>query len=68
MNKSELKEAIIEVLEDNPEILEKAFVNTLEEIAMINAIEEGDRKNYIEFDKFMKYLNDKLKTAKSNED
>ncbi len=66
MNKSELKEALIEILEDNPEIIGRAFANAFEDIGLANAIKDGDKKNFIEFDKFMEYLNERV--DKNNED
>ena len=58
--KQSIKEVLSEVLESNPEILEQAMLKALEDIALIKAIDEGNKGDYIEFDEFMADLNNRI--------
>ena len=45
--KNLFKEAITEVLESRPDLIQNAVLNAVEDIAFIKAIEEGDKKDYV---------------------
>lgn len=64
--KQSIKEALNEVLESNPEILEQAMLKTMEDIAFIKAINEGKKGDYIEFEKFMIDLNNRVNESQDN--
>lgn len=55
-----VKEAITEVLESKPELLEKALLNAIEDIGLIKAMNEGEKGDYVNFDKFMNDLNSRV--------
>ena len=61
--KNLFKEAITEVLESRPDIIEKAVLNAMEDIALVKAIEEGDKKEYVNYDELMKVMDMKIKDA-----
>ena len=61
--KNIFKEAITEVLESRPDIIEKAVLNAMEDIALVKAIEEGDKKEYVNYDELMKVMDKKIKDA-----
>lgn len=58
--KSIFKEAIIEVLETRKDILEEALAEALEDIAMLNAIREGEKGDYVDEKTFMNDLRKKI--------
>lgn len=60
--KNLFKEAIIEIFKSNPELLDNAVKNAIEDIAMIKAIEEGDKKEYVSYDELMKVMDKKIKS------
>lgn len=64
MTKTELKqtvkEALLEVLESKPEILEQAMLKAFEDLAFVKAISEGDQNKYVNFDKFMNDLDKRV--------
>lgn len=55
-----VKEAITEVLESKPELLEKALLNAIEDIGLIKAMNEGEKGDYVNFDNFMNDLNSRV--------
>lgn len=62
--KSLFKEALTEVLESRPDLIQNAVFNAMEDIAFIKAIEEGDKKEYVSYDELMKVMNKKIVDSK----
>ncbi len=58
--KNLFKEAITEVLESRPDLIENALINAMEDIAFVKAIEEGDKKDYVGYDDLMKVMDKKI--------
>ncbi|MDZ4710982.1 MAG: hypothetical protein SGI89_01495 [bacterium] len=58
--KNLFKEALTEVLESRPDLIENAVLNAVEDISLIKAIEEGDKKDYVNYDKLMKVMDRKI--------
>ena len=46
--KRQMKNAIIEVFEEDNELLRNLITDLMEEIALAKAIEEGDKEDYID--------------------
>jgi ribosomal protein L12E/L44/L45/RPP1/RPP2 len=45
--KSLLKAAVVEILEERTDLLQEAIVEALEEVALVRAIEEGERTKQV---------------------
>ena len=58
--KNLFKEALTEVLESRPDLIENAVLNAVEDISLIKAIEEGDKKDYVNYEKLMKVMDRKI--------
>ena len=61
--KNLFKEAITEVLESRPDLIENAVLNAIEDIAFMKAIEEGDKKDYVSYDELMKVMDKKINSS-----
>ncbi len=61
--KNLFKEALTEVLESRPDLIEYAVLNAVEDIAFIKAIEEGDKKDYVSYDELMKVMDKKIDSS-----
>ncbi|MFZ1320837.1 MAG: hypothetical protein WAT71_04710 [Ignavibacteria bacterium] len=59
------KEALTEILESRPDLIENAVLNAVEDIAFIKAIEEGDKKEYVSYDELMKVMDKKINTTEN---
>ena len=64
--KNLFKEEIIEVFKANPDLLDNAVKNAIEDIAMIKAIEKGDKKEYVGYDELMKVMDKKIINTNNN--
>ncbi len=62
--KNLFKEALTEVLESRPDLIEYAVLNAVEDIAFIKAIEEGDKKDYVSYDERMKVMDKKINASR----
>lgn len=62
--KNIVKEAIAEIFKSKPELLENAVRDVLEDMALIKAIKEGDKKDYVNYDELMKVMDKKIKDSK----
>ncbi|MCY7363138.1 MAG: hypothetical protein LH629_13895 [Ignavibacteria bacterium] len=58
--KNLFKEALIEVLDSKPELIQNAVMSAIEDIAFIKAIEEGDKKDFVNYDELMKVMDKKI--------
>ncbi|MHB1688286.1 MAG: hypothetical protein ACYCVH_13055 [Ignavibacteriaceae bacterium] len=60
INRNELKEVIretfIEVLSERKDLIEEAVMGAMEDIGLARAIEEGDKGEFIDMNKFKKNL------------
>ena len=61
--KNLFKEAITEVLESRPDLIENAVLNAIEDIVFMKAIEEGDKKDYVSYDELMKVMDKKINSS-----
>jgi len=61
--KNLFKEALTEVLESRPDLIENAVLNAVEDIAFIKAIEEGDKKDYVSYDELMNVMDKKIDSS-----
>jgi len=58
--KNLFKEAITEVLESRPDLIENALLNAMEDIAFVRAIKEGDKKEYASYNELMRVMDKKI--------
>lgn len=51
-----LKAAVVEVLEERRDLVQEAFVEAIEDLGMVRAIEEGARSQSVSRDEVLKIL------------
>ncbi len=58
------KEALIEVLETRPEFLRDAFIEAIEDTALLKAIKVGDKDELVSYNELSKVMERKIVDSK----
>lgn len=58
------KEALIEVLETRPEFLRDAFIEAIEDTALLKAIKVGDKDELVSYEELSKVMERKIEDSK----
>ena len=63
MMKKVFKNVLIEVLEEKKELLESVIIDVIEDIGMLNAIKQGEKRDFVNNEDFLKTLDSKIASA-----